>query len=102
MRIVNGVSIGTIESVKIAHAKTCVDSGGWFSPDNMRFWKCRVGNAVYGSRYFVTSDETFNGDRAYSIRELTDKGYVDTVAFQVYSDRNAAHRAARIIAELTA
>jgi hypothetical protein len=98
MRIVNGVSISTIESVKIAHVKTCTDTAGWFSADNMRFWKCRVGNAVYGSRYFVTSDETFDGRRAYSIRELTDKGYINTVAFQAYNSRYTAHKAAKTIA----
>jgi hypothetical protein len=96
MRIVNGVTITTIETVKTANFRS--DRGNtWFSADNMRFWGTRVGAAVYGERYFVTSDITWDGTRAYSIRELTDDGSVETVAFQNYGSRGQAHRAAKIL-----
>lgn len=103
MREVNGVIINCIAGVRIANRK-CVKAGSndWFSADNLRFWKTRVGNAVYGSRYFVTSDADFEGYRKYSIRELLDNGRIGTVAFQPYSTRREAHKAAKIIAEMTA
>ncbi len=96
MRVVNGLTITSTVCVKLANQRS---GGTWFSRDNMRYWGTRVGNAVYGGRYFVTSDETFDRTRAYSIRELMDDGSIDTVAFQVYRDRKAAHRAAKIISE---
>lgn len=100
-RIVNGITINDIYGVKIANGRG--NSGNtWFSVDNMRYRGTRVGQAVYGGRYFVTSDRTFDDGRAYSIRELQDNGSIDTVAFQVYTSRAAAHRAAKIIAARTA
>lgn len=102
MRSVNGIAITTIETVKIANERYKLGGNSWFSRDNMRYWGCRVGNAVYGARYFVTSDRTFDDGRAYSIRELSDNGSINTVVFQAYTSRAAAHRAAKIIADHSA
>lgn len=99
MRVVNGVTITTVVSVKLAYGRT---GGNWFSQDSMRFWGTKVFNAVYGDRYFITEDDTFDGSRASSIRELKDDGSIDTVAFQHYTTPSDAAKAAMIIALRTA
>jgi len=47
----------------------------FFSPDTMRFFKCRVLSRVYAGRFFITSEKDgsprggWNGERRYTIRE---------------------------------
>jgi hypothetical protein len=43
----------------------------FFDTDTMRAFKSRVGGAVYGNRYFVTSEPDYDGsDRRYTVREF--------------------------------
>lgn len=64
------------------------DTGShFFDPETMRFFHSRVSAAVYGGRYFVTSErsewpEVWGGRRRYTIRKATyDHGRfsIDTV-----------------------
>lgn len=91
MRVVNGVEIKRVTDVKRAHEKS---GGSWFSQDTMRFWGTRVFNEVHGHRYFVTGDKDFEGNMAFSVRELMDDGSINTVSFQEHTTKSAAQLAA--------
>jgi hypothetical protein len=76
----------------------------FFDADTKRFFNSRVGDAVYGGRFFVTSEwpgvwdgRTF--PREYTVREAQANGAIDTVGeFGQYATRQAAHRAAQRMA----
>lgn len=72
--------------------------GNWFSPDTMRWFRCRVHDAVYSGRFFVTSERNPESVRAYTVREVTSDGNVHTAPgheFFEYASRSGAHAAAR-------
>lgn len=75
--------------------------GYWFSKGAKRFFKSRIGERVYGGRYFVTSEEGPSGVRAYSVREYNaEADTVSTVGeFQGYATRARAHAAAKWLGE---
>lgn len=98
VRRVNGLDIRNIDDVMDAVSRG--NNRNFFSRETMRFWKSRVNSKVYGGRYFVTSEEDFSGARKYTIRELTDNGGVDTIVFQCYSNRKAAHKVAEFLGTL--
>lgn len=51
----------------------------WFEPDTMRFFSSRVGETVYGGRFFISSEVPPNGRGAYTIRVAADDGHIETV-----------------------
>ena len=52
----------------------------WFSHGAMRSFKTRIESAVYSGKYFITSEDNYNGTkRLYSIRQASANGYVGTV-----------------------
>lgn len=68
----------------------------WFSPDTKRFFHSRIGDTLYGGRYFISSECREPGEtpRLYTIREANPDGSIDTVGdFQEYSTRAQAVRA---------
>jgi hypothetical protein len=70
----------------------------WFSPDTMRFFRCRVGSELFtrGARQFFVSSEQFSSDhpRLYTIREVKANGDIDTLGeFQQFKTSAAARRA---------
>jgi hypothetical protein len=69
----------------------------WFEPATMRFFRSRVGDTLYGQRYFVSSEQfDYNSPRLYTVRELNDDGGIDTVGeFQGYTTRAQAIGAIR-------
>lgn len=98
VRRVNGLDIRNINDVMDAVSRGW--SSNFFSRETMRFWKSRVNSKVYGGRYFVTSEQDFSGVRKYTIRELTDNGGVNTIAFQRYGNRQDAHKVAKFLGTL--
>lgn len=88
----SGKGFRSLDEVKRANE----DMGGnWFRPDTMRFWRTRVGEALYGGRYFVTSDRQWDNSRAYTIREALPDGGIRTVGeLGDYTSRSGAHGAA--------
>lgn len=83
----------TIDEIKRANA----DAGlNWFAKETMRFFGSRIGSAVYGGRYFVSSeqDNYGNGDRRYTVRLAEANGQIETVGeFCQYATRSEAVRA---------
>lgn len=94
-RIVNGIEITNIASVKAAHQAGELNK--WFTPGAMRFFNSKVPPNVYGNRYFVTSEQyDYDSPRLYTIREIMDDGSINTVGeFQQYETLTAARVAAR-------
>lgn len=61
----------TVNAIKDAVRAT---GSHWFDPDTMRFFGTRVKPRVYqgpGGVFFCTSDKTYNGGRAYTVRRFT-------------------------------
>lgn len=87
-----------------AHAK---QSGShFFDKTTMEFFDSRVGRAVFGGRFFITSEQFHHGDeslpRMWTIRKVTDDGSIETVGrFQQYATPNEAVKAAQALAEET-
>lgn len=69
----------------------------WFSPGAMRFFRTRLGDTVYGDRYFISSEQPPDGVRRFSIREAVDGGRsVRTVGeFCGYATRYQAEAAVK-------
>jgi len=80
----------------------------WFEPASLRFFCSRVSSAVYGGRYFVSSEQggrdIWGGERRYSVREVTYlDGHmtIDTVGeFGEYDTGAQAHGAAKRLGKL--
>jgi hypothetical protein len=88
-----------IDDVKAANRAR---GGCWFDPATLRGFGSRVHDALYGGRFFVTSERrpagfrTEAGPRLYTVREAHGDGSISTVgAFQGYRSRRSAHNAAR-------
>lgn len=52
--------------------RRAIDATGshWFSAATMRFFRTRLSTTVYGGRFFITSEQNWSGERAYSVREV--------------------------------
>ena len=64
----------------------------WFSDSSMRFFNSCVGNAVYGGKYFVLSEQMeWNTPRRYSVMEAHKNGDITTVGeFMQYGTWDSA------------
>ena len=63
----------------------------FFSPGAVQGFGSRIESALYGGRYFVTSERTYNGtSRRYTVREATQDDIVDIGEFQQYRTRGQA------------
>lgn len=76
----------------------------FFDKDTMEFFDSRVGRAVFGGRYFITSEQFHHGDgsqpRKWTIREAHPNGDITTVGtFQQFDTPNEAVKAAQALAE---
>ena len=73
----------------------------FFEPGAMRFFRSRIGSALYGGRYFITSEQFegsngYRAERAFTVREALTDGTIETVgAFQAYATRAQALGAIR-------
>ena len=57
----------------------------FFSPGAVQGFGSRIESALYGGRYFVTSERTYNGNgRLYTVREATQDDIVNVGEFQQY------------------
>lgn len=67
----------------------------WFEKDTMRFFRSRVSNAVYGGRYFISSEQfDYESPRLYTIREAYDDGGIhDASEFQEFTSWQQAKHA---------
>lgn len=66
----------------------------FFDPSTMRFFRSRVGNTIYGDKYFISSEQfDERSPRLFSIRLVNPDGSIDTMGeFQEYSTRAQAMR----------
>ena len=87
------------------------DSGHhFFDDDTRRFFLSRIGQTLYGGRFFVTSERSGFGletPRRYSVRFACDDGTIDTLwddseagGFLHYATGDQARRAAKRAARL--
>lgn len=81
----------------VSEVERAMDQQGsfWFCPTSMRFFSTRLGQDVYGGRYFITSEQfDYNSPRLYTIREVVledGKLFINTVGeFQGYRTRAQA------------
>lgn len=66
----------------------------FFSPGAVVGFGSRIESALYGGRYFVTSERTFdNSGRRYTVREATQDDIVNVGEFQQYRTRRQAIKA---------
>lgn len=89
----------TIDQIKQAS----LDAGGTFFDDGaIEFFDSRIERAVYGGRYFVTSERRPDSDmvRRWTVREIDEHCRINTVGtFRQYATSRDAHAAARQLAE---
>ena len=59
----------------------------WFDKGTKRFFKSHIHSEVYGGKYFISSENTYDGrDRKFTIRIARENGSVSTVGeFQEFS-----------------
>ncbi len=83
----------TTDDVKAANREA---GRHFFDPATMRFFNSRVHRAVYGGRYFVTSERySVESGRRYTVREILPDGDIETVGdFQQYATAAQARKAA--------
>lgn len=75
--------------------------GHWFSPGTLRWFNSRIHADVYAGRYFVTSEQNPEGERRYTVREVSEDGDIKTAEgceFFEYASRSGAHNRARQLA----
>ena len=79
----------------------------WFDPDTIRFFRCRISNKLYqggGGVFFVTSEKSPFGPRAYSVRQFVLDGRegpeINTIGDFNSLTRSVAHTQARNLAKL--
>lgn len=76
----------------------------FFSDNTMSFFNSKVYPAIYGGRYFVTSEKqkswSHSFPRLYSVRRANDDGTIDTVGegFGEYKTKAQADKAAALLA----
>jgi hypothetical protein len=79
----------------MTEVRQCNDLYGyhWFERDTMRFFKSRVGNTVYGGKYFISSEQReWNTPRRYTVREALETGNIETVSeFMQYATWQGAY-----------
>jgi hypothetical protein len=90
-----------MEDIKRANARA---GHHFFEASSMRFFASRVGQTVYGGRYFVTSEQFRDyasgrvDARRYTIRECDHEGHVRTVGdFQGFGTAAQARSAIKLI-----
>lgn len=62
--------------------KTLQPNSYWFSPETMRFFKCRLPDFGYllgDDYYFITSEKCPQGLKLSSIRKMDSKGNIETI-----------------------
>ena|SRR3990167_2108062 len=69
----------------------------FFKPAAKRFFRSRIGETVYGGRYFVTSEQfDYSSPRLYTVRMANDDGSIETIGeFQAYRTSSQARAAIR-------
>jgi len=67
----------------------------YFTSDTMRFFKSRIESELYNNKYFITSEQSPEMERKYSIRKFDkDTGSISTVGeFQAYNSKQSAKEA---------
>jgi hypothetical protein len=96
MTIANATPL-TVNDIK---AHSIASGSHWFEPSSMRHFGTRVSKVLYsgpGGYYFVTSDNTYNDGRAYTVRQwLPASCTVETIGdFGGYPDSTTARDVAR-------
>lgn len=67
----------------------------FFSPGAMKWFSSRIGDRVYGGRYFVTSEKAPGQPRRYTVRRINeDRSIEDVSGFQAYASLSGASAAA--------
>ena len=86
------VSFSSVEQIRLYSLSI---GHHWFSPSTMRFFGSKVYPDLVGGRYFISSEENFDGtQRLYTLRMVTDEGLIDTVGdFQGFTSLRQARKA---------
>jgi hypothetical protein len=94
-----------MDAIKSANARA---GHHFFEASSMRFFASRVGQSVYGGRYFVTSEQFRDYSagrvdaRRYTIRECDLEGHVRTVGdFQGFGTAAQARSAIKLILRMS-
>jgi hypothetical protein len=94
-------TLWTINEIKDAVRAT---GSHWFDPGTMRFFGSRIGETVYqgpGGIYFITSEKPPHTQRAYTVRQFTPPGDIDTIGEVASMGRSEAIREAKRLAAMT-
>ena len=97
--------VGQWETIRQIRGANRAAGDRWFDPDTCAAFGTRVHQAVYGGRYFVTSERdpygtAWDGKRRYTVRRAFDNARIVTVGeFGQYATAREAHEAARKAAE---
>lgn len=73
----------------------------FFSRDTMAFFASRVESPLYGGRFFLTGEKTYNGRaREYRVRRAANDGSIDTIG-EPHAHKADARDLARTLAKLS-
>jgi hypothetical protein len=86
----------TVAEIRAANAKI---GHHWFEKATLKFFNSKIGNTVYGGRYFITSERReLTMPERFTIREALPDGSIITVGeFQAYRTKEAARHEIRAI-----
>ena len=56
----------------------------FFDPGSMEFFSSRLHHEIYGGNLFITSEQdkegiVWEGDRRWTIRQISENGYIETI-----------------------
>ena len=89
---------GNFKSINQFRNFNATTGSRWFDKSSMKFYSTRLHSALYGNCVFVTSDNTYDKKRKYSVRVAMIDGGVYTYAFVNYDTRYEAHTEAKWLA----
>jgi len=89
---------GNFKSINQFRNFNATTGSKWFDKSSMKFYSTRLHYDIYGGCVFVTSDNTYNKERKYSVRVAMIDGGVYTYAFVNYDTRYEAHTEAKWLA----
>jgi len=75
---------GGNEPMKYANLNEVVDANDaagqhWFDDETMLFFKSRIESDLIDGQFFITSEQSPDGPRAYTIRAANDDGHIVTM-----------------------
>jgi hypothetical protein len=90
-------ALATVADVRAYHEAT---GSHWFDRSSMRFFGTRIHTQglLIGGKYFITSEQPPHGPRGYTVREVDEKGDIQTVGELCgYRTAQQAMKAAKLL-----